>query len=155
MNDAKVIRRVRGLIARANHPGTLPTEAAAARAKADKLVLKYGLGDLAQLARESPPAERETTIVHWMSGFTPSGSKSRAWCRCGYRTTPRADEDRALRALVAAHQLDTAECVLCGVTYADWPDFDFFLQVLKDPMTGDEFAICQDPTACSARARTE
>jgi hypothetical protein len=70
-----------------------------------------------------------------MSGFSPSGSKSRAWCRCGYGTTPRADEDRALRALAASHQLDTAECVLWGVTYADtdWLDFRRFLQVLKDP----------------------
>lgn len=46
--------------------------------------------------------------------------------------------------------------MLCGVTYADtdWLDFRRFLQVLRDPMTGDEFAMCQDPAVCRARART-
>src|SRR5258708_7604361 len=100
VDDAKVIRRVRALIARAGHPGTPPPEADAARAKAEELVLKHGLRDLDPVRAVSEP-----TIVHWMSGFTPSGSKSRAWCRCGHGTTPRADEDRALRALVASHQL--------------------------------------------------
>lgn len=86
-----------------------------------------------------------------MSGFTPSGSRQRAWCRCGYATTPRADYDRAQRALGADHPLDHAECTLCGVRYTEWLDFGRFLQVLEDPVTGDEYAMCQDPIACRAR----
>jgi hypothetical protein len=91
-------------------------------------------------------------ILHWMSGFTPSGNRSRAWCRCDYGTSPRATEDRALRALMDSHPLDVAECVLCGVVYpaADWVMFRGSLQVLKDPVTGDEFSMCINPSTCKA-----
>lgn len=52
-----IVRRVRALIARADHPGTPPAEAAAARAIADQLVRKHGLRTLdpGQAMREPPP----------------------------------------------------------------------------------------------------
>ncbi|WP_410570535.1 DUF2786 domain-containing protein [Amycolatopsis sp. cmx-4-61] len=146
----KIRRRVRALTVRAAHPGTPPAEAAVARAMAADLTSRYGLDQLDPVPR--PTAAIAPAVVHWMAGFSPSGKQSRAWCRCGYGTSPRATEDRALRALMDSHPLDAAECGLCGVVYpaADWVKFRAFLQVLKDPVTGDEFAMCINPRTCKA-----
>lgn len=152
VKDDPRMRRVRALIARAAAPGAAPREADTARAKADELLLRYGLHELdaVEPVWGSPRAPSEPAIVHWMSGFSPSGSKVRATCRCGYETTPRADDDRALRALAADHNLDAAECVLCGVTYEDtnWLDLRQSLQLMKDPIMGDEYPMCLDPAVC-------
>ena len=148
----KIQRRVAALLARATHPGTAPPEAAASQAKADALIRKYG----------SPPPlapTLEPKRVHLMSGFTPSGaSKWRACCWCGFRTTPRATRERALRALGVDHALDVPECVLCGITYpdADWMTVrNRLLVVLDDPYTGGSFASCRDMDACQVRREAE
>lgn len=151
----KILRRVRGLKARAQHHSTPTHEAASARAKADELVRKYALADLPAPEAPRPAATvARATVVHLMNGFTPAGARWRAWCRCGHRTTPRASYDRALRALAATHPLDVPECVLCGATYedADWMAVrDRHLQVLDDPVLG-AFAVCRDVQQCLARS---
>ncbi|TKG61527.1 DUF2786 domain-containing protein [Prauserella endophytica] len=151
MNHATIARKVRALTARASHPGTPTPEADAALAKANELTLRYGLHDLDSW--RPSPRSIEPVVVHWMSGLTPAGTRYRAWCRCGFGTTPRANRDRAHRALADSHRLDGAECMLCGVIYADtdWINFRRFLQVLTDPMTGDEYAMCINPSTCRAR----
>ncbi|MFG1774608.1 DUF2786 domain-containing protein [Nocardia salmonicida] len=60
MNEIVIVRRVRALIARADHPGTPPPEAATARAIADQLVRKHGPRTLdpGQAMREPPPPAR-------------------------------------------------------------------------------------------------
>lgn len=154
MEHAKIARRVQALLARARHLSTPPHEAAAARAKADELTTKYNVRDSApRSAPETPPTVTGPTVVHRMEGFTPSGARYRAWCRCGYGTSARASEDRALRALVADHHLDAPECVLCGIHYdtADWLDARDRLVVLEDPATGDEFTVCRDLQGCLDR----
>lgn len=140
MEDAKITRRVQALIARAQHLSTPPPEAAAARTKADELTIKYNLKTPARSTVDTPQ--------------TATGARWRAWCRCGYGTSPRAAEDRALRALIADHHLDTPECVLCGASYgsADWMTIRDRLQVFQDPATGDEFTVCRDLQGCLARS---
>ncbi|MFG1913020.1 hypothetical protein [Kribbella sp. NPDC048928] len=46
-------------------------------------------------------------------GYGHSGSKVRAYCSCGYGTTPRASQERADAALTADHDLDPPVCALC------------------------------------------
>jgi len=153
VEHAKIARRVQALIARARHLSTPPHEAAAARAKADELTTKYNLRASARSAPETLPTATVPTVVHRMEGFTPSGARHRAWCRCGYGTSARTSEDRALRALVADHHLDAPECALCGVRYdtANWMAARDRLVVLEDPATGDEFTVCRDLQGCLAR----
>ena len=43
--------------------------------------------------------------VHMRDGFGPVGKKHRAYCSCGYATTPRASQERAAAALNAEHKL--------------------------------------------------
>ncbi|WP_218177715.1 DUF2786 domain-containing protein [Amycolatopsis australiensis] len=151
MTREKLRRRVSALMTRATHPGTPPEEAAASRAVADRLTRRYGLNQ-PEFPTFLVGAAIRPVIVHWMSGFSPSGNRSRAWCRCGYGTSPRVTECRALRALTDSHSLDVAECVLCGVVYPadDWVNFRGRLQVVKDPTTGDEFSMCINPKTCKA-----
>src|SRR5262249_8522645 len=90
--------------------------------------------------------------VHLMDGFLPAGRKVRAVCSCGYQTSPRVDERRALQALESEHGYTRPVCVLCGRDYEDrtWQQLrDMDLQVLTDPATGAEFIACRDaPPAC-------
>jgi hypothetical protein len=90
--------------------------------------------------------------VHLIDGLVPSGRKVCAVCTCGARTTPRVSEDRALAALVESHPLTEPTCVLCGADYAgtDWLTLrSRYVQVLTDPVTGDEFLTCRDlPRSC-------
>lgn len=163
-HDPKILRRIRASIAQAEHPGTEADLAAASRAMADKLMARYGItaADLAPAAvvpsvrrPTSAPVVPEPRVVHLMSGFTSVGARQRAWCRCGYQTTPRASRTRALAALVAGHELDVPECVLCGKTYTDvdWVSRSLRLDVLTDPATGDEFMSCYDVLACGERRK--
>lgn len=92
--------------------------------------------------------------VHLPGGFLPSGARVRAVCLCGWVTTPRVDQARALAALLDGHGHDEPVCVLCGKDYNDrpaqrWRDG---LQVLDDP-SGGQFVVCRGmPRACQEGA---
>jgi hypothetical protein len=89
--------------------------------------------------------------VHLMQGFAPSGRRRRAVCSCGQTTTPRADDARALAALLAEHGTTEPVCALCGHDYSGrtWQQLrDTDLQILTDTLDG-EFLACRDmPKAC-------
>jgi hypothetical protein len=100
------------------------------------------------------------TRVHLMSGFAPSGHRVRAVCSCGYQTTPRVDERRALEALTSEHGSTRPVCALCGRDYEgrDWLQLRRDLQILPDPYSDDrvldQFLVCRDaPQACRDGAR--
>lgn len=90
--------------------------------------------------------------VHLMDGLAPSGRRVRAVCSCGHATTPRADEDRALAALTAEHELTRPQCALCGHDYTgrSWQQLARAdLRILTDS-TGDQFLVCRDmPRSCA------
>lgn len=52
--------------------------------------------------------------MHMRDGYGEVGSRHRAYCSCGYSTTPRVSRQRAADALVAEHPMDPPVCVLCG-----------------------------------------
>lgn len=88
-----------------------------------------------------------------VSGFTPAGrGKHRACCTCGYRTTARVSQARALAALLAEHEQSDAVCALCGTDYRDragdrlaWRSH---LDLVDDP-AGGVFLACRGmPRAC-------
>ena len=88
--------------------------------------------------------------IHLVDGFAPSGHRVRAACTCGEATTPRADEARALAALLAEHGITRPRCVLCGRDYdgLSWRQIRDALVILHDPLDG-EFVACRDmPQAC-------
>jgi hypothetical protein len=58
MELSNVLSKVRGLVNRAEHPDTSPDEAAACRAKADEMMLKYAIKE-AQLRESQPQADRQ------------------------------------------------------------------------------------------------
>ncbi|MEU1813210.1 hypothetical protein [Micromonospora aurantiaca (nom. illeg.)] len=87
-------------------------------------------------------------LVHLVSGFLPSGRRVRAVCSCGHTTNPRPDDDQALTALRAEHELTTPVCALCGHDYTgrSWQQLrDVDLRVLTDS-TGKQFLACRDLT---------
>lgn len=158
--DSRILRKFRALQALACNPGALPGEAENARARVEQFAVKYGLGTAAAMWQSSvamPTAPPVAAVVHLAGGFAPSGeSKWRAYCRCGYGTTPRVTRERARRALITTHELDAPECVLCGVSYAHPGSAEFwdrFLEVLTDPSTADEFIVCRDILGCRRRDR--
>ncbi|WP_280490341.1 hypothetical protein [Nocardia carnea] len=87
------------------------------------------------------------------SGFTPSGGEwHRACCTCGYRTTARVSEARALAALLAEHEQSDPVCALCGTDYSgragDRLAWRLYLDLVDDP-TGGVFLACRGmPRAC-------
>ena len=88
--------------------------------------------------------------VHLMAGFAPSGKRVRAVCSCGEATTPRADQARALAALLAEHGTTRAQCALCGRDHdgESWQRIRDALTILDDPLDG-EFLACRDmPRSC-------
>lgn len=87
--------------------------------------------------------------IHLMTGFAPSGRRVRAVCACGYATTPRIGEQRALDALQAEHGSSRPQCALCGRDYAghSWQQLrDTDLRILTDPATGAQFLVCRELT---------
>jgi len=86
-------------------------------------------------------------------GFTSSGQKTRACCQCGYRTTPRANKQRALTALLGEHGLSPAVCALCERDYTglDWLELRHHLEILTD--RDEEFLVCRGmPRSCRDNA---
>jgi hypothetical protein len=91
-----------------------------------------------------------TDRVHRMDGFVPAGRRVRAVCSCGHGTTPRADEQHALEALVSEHGQTAPRCAVCGRDYdgRSWEQLRDDLQILTDP-DGGEFLACRGaPPAC-------
>lgn len=99
----------------------------------------------------------EVSWVHLPSGYLPVGKKIRAVCACGWMTTPRATEDRALTALLQDHGWTAPICVLCeqdhqGHVGRDWAALRREVEILDDPR-GGTFLVCRDsPQSCRDRA---
>ncbi|OJF14509.1 hypothetical protein [Couchioplanes caeruleus] len=90
--------------------------------------------------------------VHLPAGFLPAGRRSRAVCTCGHPTTPRADEARALTALLTEHGSTRPVCSLCGRDFDDFPREALIgrsVQILTDPVSRAETLVCKDaPQSC-------
>jgi hypothetical protein len=76
-------------------------------------------------------------------------------CSCGYTTTPRASETRALAALLDNHGWTPPICVTCGHDHQGYPGRNWEalrardIQILTDPASGGTFLVCRDlPQAC-------
>ncbi|MFC9898543.1 hypothetical protein ACFVMC_33035 [Nocardia sp. NPDC127579] len=95
--------------------------------------------------------------VHLPSGYLPVGKKFRAVCACGWLTTPRVTEERALDALLKDHGWTAPICVLCekdhqGYVGRDWFALQREVEILDDPATGGTFLVCRDsPQSCRDR----
>ena len=85
-----------------------------------------------------------------MDGYVPGGRGVRAVCSCGHATTPRADEQRALRALASEHGQTTPRCAVCDRDYEgrSWEQLRDDLQILTDPDHGEFLACRGAPQAC-------
>lgn len=94
--------------------------------------------------------------VHLPNGYLPVGRRHRAVCTCGWMTTPRATEDRALTALLSDHGWTVPICVLCekdhqGYVGRNWSALQREVEVLDDPR-GGTFLVCRDsPQSCRDR----
>jgi len=90
--------------------------------------------------------------VHLPWGYLPVGQRVRAVCSCGFGTSPRVDERRALDSLLSEHGVDSPVCWLCGTDHHghSWEELrTSHLDVLTDPATGDQFLACRGmPRAC-------
>ncbi len=84
------------------------------------------------------------------SGFLPGGNgKARAACRCGYVTTPRATETRALNALLSEHGYTEGDaCSICGTGVGHGSPWETF-KPLEDGAR--EVYVCKDRRGCSER----
>lgn len=86
--------------------------------------------------------------VHVPAGTFLSGRRFRAACSCGWVSTPRVDERRAVEALETEHGYEDAICALCGRSRDDmglpWADRYRHVEVLTDPASGDQFLACSD-----------
>ncbi|MBF6301651.1 hypothetical protein IU459_29535 [Nocardia amamiensis] len=99
------------------------------------------------------------------AGFTPVGRKVRAWCMCGWCTTPRVNQDRALDALLSEHGWTAPICALCETDYRPhvpgrnggfdgWLELRRLVEILTDPATGDKFLACAGmPQSCRDGAK--
>jgi DNA invertase Pin-like site-specific DNA recombinase len=66
-------------------------------------------------ARSVVPGRQAPGRVHIPAGFLPAaGDKVKAACTCGWTTTARTDENRALAALETQHGYQAETCQLCG-----------------------------------------
>jgi len=84
------------------------------------------------------------------AGFLPaSGGKARAACRCGYTTTPRTTETRALDALLSEHGYTGGDrCGICGADSGQTYPWERF-EPLADGHV--EVYVCRDKGGCSER----
>ena len=102
-------------------------------------------------------------LVHVPAGTLPSGRRFRAVCSCGWVSTPRVDERRAVEALETEHGYQDAVCAPCGRDRDDpglpWGDRYRHIEVLTDPASGDQVLACSDDQAAcqtlSAKAALE
>lgn len=88
-----------------------------------------------------------------LAGYTPSGAaKHRACCTCGYRTTARASQQRALAALLADHEQSDPVCAVCFADYSNRAGGVFewrsYLDLIDDPAGGMFLACRRLPRAC-------
>lgn len=88
--------------------------------------------------------------AHLMAGFAPSGKRVRAVCSCGEATTPRADQARALAALLAEHGTTRPQCASCGHDYdgLSWQQIRDALVVLDLGADGEFLACRGTPQRC-------
>ncbi len=84
-------------------------------------------------------------------GFVPAGHKVRAVCRCGYRTTPRVNADRALRALPEDHGWTRPVCALCDRERPCRDPAGQFVDLEVHADDDAEFLLCA--TECGTCAR--
>lgn len=56
----------------------------------------------------------EDGVVHIPVGFHRIGRGVRALCRCGWMTTPRVSQSRALAAMAREHGCTRPSCAMCG-----------------------------------------
>lgn len=86
--------------------------------------------------------------VHLFDGYTPAGRKVRAWCHCGWMTTPRTTLARAFEALMVEHGYTDARCARCGSDRdSGWkraPDMHGDFTVVRDG--GAELLVCRTDT---------
>ncbi|MEU1986146.1 hypothetical protein [Nocardia sp. NPDC019395] len=98
------------------------------------------------------PRDSPLRIVHLPSGFTSSGEKVRACCTCGWRTTPRVSEARALSALLNTHGHNDPLCQLCRRDYSglDWFEMlTHHVEILTEPASRKQFLVCRGlPKSC-------
>lgn len=91
--------------------------------------------------------------VHMVAGITPAGGRVRAVCSCGHATTPRVNEQAAVRALQSEHGFTRQQCQLCGRDYDDltWEQLRAAVEVLDAGDIGqvEQFMVCRNmPQAC-------
>lgn len=93
-----------------------------------------------------------TEYPHLFSGLAPAaGSKVRACCTCGYRTSPRVSLVRARTALELDHGTSLPTCGLCGRTRWDRDEIGRYadVEILTDDQVGDQMIVCRDaPITC-------
>ena len=102
----------------------------------------------------------DSTHVHLPAGYLPSGRKVRAACSCGFLTTARVNEARALAALLTEHDYTDPVCAICGKDHryarayesavSRWESLRHHLiEILPDPSTGGTFLVCRGmPPSC-------
>jgi hypothetical protein len=96
--------------------------------------------------------------VHLLADVTASGRRFRAYCTCGWSTTPRLDRRRAIEALETGHGYQDPVCDLCERNRTDtnlpWSQRNDHVRVLVDEPNGDQLVVCRDDTrACSDLTR--
>jgi hypothetical protein len=91
--------------------------------------------------------------VHLPWGYVPSSrQRVRAFCSCGWGTTPRADRGRALDALITEHGYTAPVCALCDTDFLaeghSWDDIrNRDLEILLDG--SNQFLACKGaPRRC-------
>jgi hypothetical protein len=87
--------------------------------------------------------------VHLLDGVgLPTKKGFRARCTCGWSTTPRASEERAIAALETEHGYQDPICALCGRDRSDTnlphSRRQEHVRVLLDEATGDQLIVCRD-----------
>lgn len=87
--------------------------------------------------------------VHLLAGLgLPTTKGRRAFCSCGWSTTPRASADRAIAALETEHGYQDPVCDLCGRDRSDTSlphsRRNEHVHVLLDDATGHQFIACRD-----------
>lgn len=98
--------------------------------------------------------------VHLPWGYLPSGRKVRAACSCGFLTTARVDEARALAALLTGHGYTDPVCAVCEKNHhyarayesavSRWDNLRHNqIEILTDDGTGGTFLVCRGmPPSC-------
>lgn len=89
--------------------------------------------------------------VHLPTGYTHVGKKIRGWCACGYSTTPRVDQARALDALLSEHgYTDPLLCELCDANHSGsvWAAVLRRIEI-RDDHDGTTYVVCRGmPKSC-------